>query len=137
MSPGRTTGQIWLSVAAERELALECLRLPETVAGSAKTLQPNEIAEYAFGLAKKFSRLYDECPVLAESDPNVRASRLALCSAAHAVYHEPYGFSESTCLSACSAERPAADMPRYNELVRNGEWSRIGCGHLPQAPALT
>ena len=25
-------------------------------------------------------------------------------------------------------ERPGADMPRYNGLVCNGEWSRIGCG---------
>jgi arginyl-tRNA synthetase len=82
---GLQPGRIQLSVTAERELALECLRLPEAVAASARTLQPNEIAEYAFGLAKKFSRFYDECPVLAETSANVRASRLSLCRAAHAV----------------------------------------------------
>ena len=82
---GLKPGRIQLSVPAERELALECLRLPEAVAASARTLQPNEIAEYAFGLAKKFSRFYDECPVLAETSTDVQASRLALCSAAHAV----------------------------------------------------
>jgi arginyl-tRNA synthetase len=82
---GLKPGQIWLSVSTERELALECLGFPDAVAASARTLQPQEIAEYAFGLAKKFSRFYDECPVLAETGANEQASRLALCSAAHAV----------------------------------------------------
>jgi arginyl-tRNA synthetase len=82
---GLKPGRIQLSSSAERELALECLRLPEALAASARTLQPNEISEYAFGLAKKFSRFYDECPVLAETSITVQASRLALCGVAHAV----------------------------------------------------
>jgi arginyl-tRNA synthetase len=53
---GLKPGRIRPSLPAGRELALECLRLPEAVAASARTLQPNEIAEYAFGLAKKFNR---------------------------------------------------------------------------------
>ncbi len=82
---GLKPGHVRISVPAERELALECLRFPEAVAASARTLQPNEIAEYAFTLAKKFSRFYDECPVLAGPGTNVQGARLALCSAAHAV----------------------------------------------------
>ena len=82
---GLKPGSIRLGVPAERELALDALRLPEAVAASGRTLQPNEIAEYAFGLAKKFSRFYDECPVLAEASADVQSSRLALCGAAHAV----------------------------------------------------
>jgi arginyl-tRNA synthetase len=82
---GLKAGRLRISEPAERELALECLRLPEAVAASTRTLQPNEIAEYAFGLAKKFSRFYDECPVLAGDGEGVQASRLALCGAAHAV----------------------------------------------------
>jgi arginyl-tRNA synthetase len=42
-------------------------------------MQPGVLAEYAFGLAQRFSRFYAECPVLAEADPDVRASRLGFC----------------------------------------------------------
>lgn len=79
------SGKIITATSAERELALECLRLPDVAASAAKMLLPSEIAEYAFVLAKRFSRFYDECPVLAETDRGAQASRLALCALAHAV----------------------------------------------------
>ena len=46
---------------------------------------PSEIADYAFGLAQRFSRFYADCPVLGEADAAMRASRLRLCALAHAV----------------------------------------------------
>lgn len=70
---------------AERDLALECLRFPDAAAAAARSLGPNEIAEYAFELAKKFSKFYTECPVLAEDDAALRASRLRLCRITHKV----------------------------------------------------
>jgi arginyl-tRNA synthetase len=82
---GAASGRFSPSHPAERELALECLRFPDAAAAAARALGPNEIAEYAFELAKKFSRFYTECPVLQEADAQVRASRLKLCDITHKV----------------------------------------------------
>jgi arginyl-tRNA synthetase len=46
---------------------------------------PSEIAEYAFGLAQRFSRFYAACRVIDAEDAAVRSSRLALCSLAYQV----------------------------------------------------
>lgn len=64
---------------SERALIIACLGFGEVVAESARLMQPGVLAEYAFGLAQRFSRFYAECPVLAEADPDVRASRLGFC----------------------------------------------------------
>jgi arginyl-tRNA synthetase len=82
---GATSGRFHPEHPAERELALECLRFPDAAAAAARTLGPNEIAEYAFELAKKLSKFYAECPVLEGGDANVRSSRLALCNLTHKV----------------------------------------------------
>jgi arginyl-tRNA synthetase len=82
---GETIGALSLGHPAERALALECLRFPEVVASAATALMPSELADYAFGLAQRFSRFYADCPVLGEADQAMRASRLGLCGLAHAV----------------------------------------------------
>jgi arginyl-tRNA synthetase len=79
------TGPLSIGHPAERALVLECLHFPEVVALAATALLPNEIADYAFGLAQRFSRFYAECSVLGEADREVRASRLALCSLTRSV----------------------------------------------------
>jgi arginyl-tRNA synthetase len=82
---GAASGRFLPSHPAERDLALDCLRFPDAAAAAARVLGPNEIAEYAFELAKKFSKFYTECPVLQEEDPDVRGSRLKLCQLTHKV----------------------------------------------------
>jgi arginyl-tRNA synthetase len=82
---GATPGPFMLTAPTERELILECLRFPEVVASAARTLMPSEIAEYAFGLAQRFSRFYAACRVLDAEDAAVRGSRLALCSLTYQV----------------------------------------------------
>ncbi|APG05452.1 arginine--tRNA ligase [Luteibacter rhizovicinus DSM 16549] len=77
---GATAADLAVPAAdSERSLVIACLGLGDNVAESARVMQPGVLAEYAFGLAQRFSRFYAECPVLAEADPQVRASRLALC----------------------------------------------------------
>lgn len=77
---GATSTDIGVPAAdSERTLVIACLGLGDVVAESARVMQPGVLAEYAFGLAQRFSRFYAECPVLAEADPAVRASRLGLC----------------------------------------------------------
>ena len=63
-------------------LALEYLRLPEVVSSTASSLLPSELADHAFSHAQKFSRFYAACQVLAEPDPAVLRSPLALCGLA-------------------------------------------------------
>jgi arginyl-tRNA synthetase len=65
---------------SERALVIACLGFGDVVAESASLMQPGVLAEYAFGLAQRFSRFYAECPVLAEADPGVRTSRLGVCA---------------------------------------------------------
>ena len=64
---------------AERDLLLACLRFPEAVSASAAALQPGVLADYAFGVAQRFSRFYAACPVLGADEPATRGSRLSLC----------------------------------------------------------
>jgi arginyl-tRNA synthetase len=64
---------------SERALIIACLGFGDVVAEAERVMQPGVIAEYAFGLAQRFSRFYAECPVLAEADLQVRGARLGFC----------------------------------------------------------
>jgi arginyl-tRNA synthetase len=70
---------IILSEPAERELALQVVRLPEMLDLVASELRPNILADYLFGLANSFSGFFENCPVLKAPTPESRQSRLALC----------------------------------------------------------
>jgi arginyl-tRNA synthetase len=70
---------ILVSHPAERALAVELLRLPETLELAAAEMKPNVLADYLFGLANKFSTFFEECPVLKAESAERRDSRLALC----------------------------------------------------------
>ena len=71
-------GTMDIAEAAERTLVLLCSRFPEAVQSAARRYAPNDLADYAYDLAQAFSRFYAECPVLAASSAEVRASRLSL-----------------------------------------------------------
>jgi arginyl-tRNA synthetase len=64
---------------SERALALELLSLGTIVLDVAETLEPHRLCTYLYGLATKFTELFDQCPVLKAETPALRASRLALC----------------------------------------------------------
>lgn len=66
------------SVNAERKLMLRLVRLPEVLERSAALRAPNVIAEYAFELATDFSRFYEKCHILSETDVAKQASWLTL-----------------------------------------------------------
>lgn len=82
---GFEVGPIAVEAQAERNLVLECTRLPEVVASATRNNAPNEIADHVFTVAQAFSRFYDACPVLKDNTEAERASRLALCGLARAV----------------------------------------------------
>ncbi|MFZ1988267.1 MAG: DALR anticodon-binding domain-containing protein, partial [Alphaproteobacteria bacterium] len=54
------------------------VQFPETVAAVAAECLPNVLCAYLYDLAGAFMGFYETCPVL-QSEPPLRASRLALC----------------------------------------------------------
>ncbi len=66
------------TVDQERRLMLRLVRLPEVLDRSATLRAPNVIAEYAYEVATDFSRFYEHCHILSESDAERQASWLAL-----------------------------------------------------------
>jgi len=64
--------------AAERNLLLKILQLPEVVDMVARDCYPNFLCNYLYELAGLFMRFYENCPILKAED-SMRDSRLALC----------------------------------------------------------
>ncbi|MDJ0499009.1 MAG: arginine--tRNA ligase [Acidimicrobiia bacterium] len=62
----------------ERNLMLQLTRLPEVVERAGELRAPNHIAEYAYELVAEFSRFYEACHILRESDGARQASWLRL-----------------------------------------------------------
>jgi arginyl-tRNA synthetase len=71
-------GDILVRDSAERALALRLAQFPETVAFVAAECLPNVLCAYLYDLAGAFMGFYETCPVL-KAEPELRASRLALC----------------------------------------------------------
>ncbi|HLF44408.1 MAG TPA: arginine--tRNA ligase, partial [Acidimicrobiia bacterium] len=66
------------AVDLERDLVIDLLRLPEVVQRTIDLRSPNHVAEFAYGVAGRFNRFYDNCHILSEPDPVRQASWLAL-----------------------------------------------------------
>jgi arginyl-tRNA synthetase len=64
----------------ERKLALQLLALPDVMTAAEARRAPNLICDYLFNLAQEFSRFYAEHHILSETDADLRAARLGLCS---------------------------------------------------------
>lgn len=70
-----------LTSSREVDLVKQIAKFPEVVQVSAENLKPNILAEYAYQLAVRFNKFYEECPVLSVDDPETRKARLALVQA--------------------------------------------------------
>jgi arginyl-tRNA synthetase len=69
-----------LTEPAERALAVALLGFPTALDAAAETYAPHKLCGYLFDLAGAFTAFYEACPVLRAADPEMRASRLALCA---------------------------------------------------------
>ncbi|WP_225771307.1 arginine--tRNA ligase [Inquilinus sp. Marseille-Q2685] len=65
---------------ADRALMLQLGQLPDAVRNAYEKRAPNELCDFAYALAREFSRFYDACHVLSEPDPARRASWLGLAA---------------------------------------------------------
>jgi arginyl-tRNA synthetase len=81
VDPEDASGPILIGTAAERALTLRLLGFGAAVQLAGETAEPHRLCTYIFELASAFTTFYEACPVIKEGvEPEVRASRLALCS---------------------------------------------------------
>ncbi|MCT1479383.1 arginine--tRNA ligase [Microbacterium sp. p3-SID336] len=79
VEPEAVGSAITVGEPAERALALLLLDFGEVVSAVGRDLEPHRLCTYLFELAQTFSVFYEQCAVLT-AEPEVRASRLALCA---------------------------------------------------------
>ena len=79
---GAQGGPITVVSAPERALALGLDAFHAAVTTALEKRAPHFLAEHAYSLARTFSAFYDQCPILNEPDPGLKASRLTLAKAA-------------------------------------------------------
>ena len=70
---------IGLQHPAERALALAILQLSEVLEQVLEDYRPNQLTNYLFELAKRFSTFFEACPVLKAESEALMQSRLLLC----------------------------------------------------------
>ena len=75
---GFEAGEILPPGEVERSLVITLGLLPDAVDAAYERRAPNELCEFAYGLAQEFSRFYQSCHILSETDEGLRASRLGL-----------------------------------------------------------
>jgi arginyl-tRNA synthetase len=71
---------IVLEHSAELNLARTLVRLPEVLAEVQKDLYPNKLCDYLFELSQRFNQFYENCPVNSAATPELKTSRVALCT---------------------------------------------------------
>ena len=75
----RSGAAIRLSDPAERALGLAVLQFSEALDDCIEDFRPNQITDYLFELAERYSTFYNQCPVLKADTEAERESRLLLC----------------------------------------------------------
>ncbi len=65
--------------STEKELLVHLYNFPKIVEEAGKQFSPALVANYAYELARKFNRFYQECPILKAPEREVIERRLAIC----------------------------------------------------------
>lgn len=63
----------------ERDVLLKVLQAEEAFDRAYRSLAPHILCDYAFEVSQSFSRFYQACPILQESDQDKKETRLFLC----------------------------------------------------------
>lgn len=70
-----------LSSEAEWELIRTLGNLPDTIAKAADNLDPSVMTAYLYDVSKLFSKFYQQCPILAAENEELKCARLQLAKA--------------------------------------------------------
>lgn len=73
--------EIILSHESETELIRNLVKLSDVIYDVERDLYPHRICEYLFDTSQKFSKFYESCSVNNAETPELKASRLTLCTA--------------------------------------------------------
>jgi arginyl-tRNA synthetase len=65
----------------ELELIRNLVRLPDVLKEVERDLYPNKMCDYLFETSQKFNKFYESCSVNKAESPEIKASRLSLCTA--------------------------------------------------------
>lgn len=77
--------------AKEREVVKTLHALPATIRQAADAYSPAMVANYAYELAKGFNSFYQDTPILREANTDLKAFRVALCTAVAAALKNTLG----------------------------------------------
>ena len=83
--------EILLNSPAERALGLAILQFPEALDLAVLDYRPNQLTNYLFELAGRYSTFFEQCPVLKAQTEQLRHSRLLLCDLTGRVIHKGLG----------------------------------------------
>jgi len=72
--------KIIVSHEAERELVRILVKLPDILSEVESDLYPNKLCDYLFETSQKFNQFYEKCSVNNAETPELKASRLSLCT---------------------------------------------------------
>jgi len=73
--------EIVITHDAELELIRNLVRLPDILNEVEKDLYTNRMCEYLFETTQKFSKFYENCSVNNAESPEIKASRMTICTA--------------------------------------------------------
>jgi arginyl-tRNA synthetase len=73
--------EIIMSHESEIELIRNLVKLPDIINEVERDLYPNRICDYLFDTSQKFNKFYENCSVNNAESPEMKASRLSLCTA--------------------------------------------------------
>jgi len=72
--------EIILSDESERQLIRTLIKLPDVLNEVENDLYPNKLCDYLFDTSQKFNQFYEHCSVNKAATPELKASRLSLCT---------------------------------------------------------
>eukprot|EP00592_Proboscia_alata_P010996 CAMPEP_0194355582 /NCGR_PEP_ID=MMETSP0174-20130528/3468_1 /TAXON_ID=216777 /ORGANISM="Proboscia alata, Strain PI-D3" /LENGTH=788 /DNA_ID=CAMNT_0039124911 /DNA_START=159 /DNA_END=2525 /DNA_ORIENTATION=+ len=72
--------EILITQDAERELIRNLIRLPDVLNDVENELYPHKLCDYLFETSQKFNQFYESCSVNKAETPQLKESRLSLCT---------------------------------------------------------
>jgi arginyl-tRNA synthetase len=73
--------EIIITDDTERGLIRNLVQLPDILGEVERDLYPNKLCDYLFETSQKFNKFYENCSVNNADTPEIKASRLSLCTA--------------------------------------------------------
>jgi len=73
--------EIFISHDSELDLVRNLVKLPDVLNEVERDLYPNRMCDYLFETSQKFNQFYENCSVNNAETPELKASRLSLCTA--------------------------------------------------------